>query len=231
MAKSKLKIINIMLSSINGKIAFHPHESSLEREQNAFTSKPDFERMRRLVAQCDAVFIGARSIETEKGAFRVEDWRQLKVQSHTGSPEPEWIIFTQSGDIAFQSPFWKQHGIPKSLFFVSSFDTKEEPMLTFEEKEFFFGKIHCYLGNITGLIQHLIAKKFKKAALLGGGRLNGAFWDSHLVDELSLTISPFVVGGEEAPDLFHFKNAFHKKLQLKDSSCEDGFVFLDYEVE
>jgi len=232
MSDSKLKIINIMLSSLDGKIAFHANESSVERNKNNFTCPEDFERMRKLVSECDVVFHGARSIESEKGAFRVADLRKSSTYSNIQNEknEPEWIIFTQSGQISFQSPFWKQEGILKSLFFVSSFDLNEFPILKVEEKEFNFGKINCYLGSIGGLIQYLTNKQYKKAALLGGGKLNTAFWESNLIDALYLTLNPFIVGGEETPTLLNLKKHLNKKLQLVQCKNKDGFVFLDYET-
>ncbi len=210
-----------MLASINGKIAFHDKESSSERAKNAFTCQRDFERMAKLVAQCDVVFHGASSIESEKGAFRVAALRKLQ-------NEPEWIIFTRSGNISFQSPFWKQEGIPKSIFFVSSFNMQEKPILRVEEQEAPVGKITCYLGNMPGLIQHLKNKKYTKAALLGGGKLNTAFMQNNLIDELYLTLSPFIVGSSNAPSLFDFQENFTKRMILKNCESFDGFVYLNY---
>ena len=216
-----------MLSSINGNIAFHANESSAERLQNSFTCPDDFERMQKLVSQCDVVFIGSRSIECELGAFRVA---HLK----SSQQEPEWIIFTRTGNISFKSPFWKQKNLPKSLFFVSSFNVQEKPIFSIEEKEFndiqgLNGvRIKCYSGNITGLIQYLKEKNYKKAALLGGGKLNSAFWENNLVNELYLTLSPFLVGGEHLPVLLDTKIPLQKKLILKKCKHKNGFVFLDY---
>lgn len=221
MQNNNLKIINIMLASVDGRIAFHRNESSSERTKNHFTCTADFERMRHLVAQCDVVFHGAHSIETEIGAFRVADLRHNK-------EEPEWIIFTRSGEISFQSPFWKQTGIPKSLFFVSSFNLSEEPILKVEEKEFHFGTIKCLLGNVTGILDYLKNKGSKKAALLGGGKLNTAFWENNLVDELYLTISPVVIGAEEAPQFVNSKSILRSRLVLKKCEVKENFVFLDY---
>ena len=116
--KQKFEIINIIAASVDGKIASHSMESSLERNQIGMICNEDFQRMRASVATCDAVFIGAKSIESEKGAFRVSDLTK-------NNSEPEWIIFTQSGNISFQHPFWKQKNISKSIFFVSSFDLDE----------------------------------------------------------------------------------------------------------
>lgn len=224
MSQNNFKILNIMLSSLDGKIGFHSSESTSERNNAQFTCSEDFERMRKLVSQCDVVFHGARSIESEQGAFRVADMR-------ASQDEPEWIIFTRSGNLSFQSSFWKQEGISKSLFFVSSFQSDEPPILQIEEKEFPFGKIRCLLGNISGLIEYLKRKGFQKAALLGGGKLNSAFYEQDLVDELYLTLSPFLVGSENAPLLLDCHKLIKKKLKLKKIEKVHDFVFLDYLFE
>lgn len=221
MANKKLNIINIMISSINGKIAFHSNESSAQRNANGFTCVEDFEHMRGLVATCDVVFHGARSIESEAGAFRVAHLRSTK-------DEPEWIIFTRSGNISFQSPFWRQKGIPKSLFFVSSFNINEDPILKIETQDFYFGKLKCYLGNISGLIQYLENKSYTKAALLGGGKLNAVFWDNNLVHDLYLTLSPFLVGMQEAPNLIDSYTMNFSTLLLNKCYTNNHFVYLHY---
>lgn len=224
MPHRKFSIVNIMLASANGKIAFHAHESSAERQKNTFTCQDDHERMRKLVAECNVVFHGARSIESERGGFRVADLRPSQ-------KEPEWIIFTQTGNISFQSPFWKQEGIPKSLFFATSFDPNALPNLRVEEKEFEFGRMTCYFGNITGLILYLKNKNYKRAALLGGGKLNSVFWENNLVDELYLTVSPFMVGGADAPYLLNSNSSFNQNLHLKNCTHKDSFVYLDYSLQ
>ncbi|KAB8029200.1 dihydrofolate reductase family protein [Fluviispira multicolorata] len=217
-------IINIMASSIDGKIASHKIESTEERNQLGLVCKEDFSRMRNLVASCDAIFLGARTLESEKGAFRVADLTENKI-------EPEWIVFTRSGEISFSHDFWQQKNIPKSIFFVSSFDINETPLLKVEEKEFPFTKVNCYLGNISGLINHLKTKKIKRVALLGGGELNAAFWEKNLVDELYLTISPLLIGNKHAPSLISSSSSLKKKLRCVKISQAGDFIFIDYKVK
>lgn len=217
----KFKIINILLASIDGKIACHSHESTRERETNGFTCKSDFLRMQRLTSQCDVVFIGANTIESEQGAFRVSSLRD-------DGTEPQWIVFTRSGEIPFQSPFWKQENIPKSIFFVSSFDPKEKPEFHIKETDVNGIKIDYYLGNISGLFNYLQKKGCQKAALLGGGKLNAAFWEYDLVDELYLTISPVLVGRNEAPGLVNAQHLLGKKLKIQKIITENDFIYVDY---
>ncbi len=111
----KIKIINILLASLDGKIATHDCESSEARRALRFTNADDFKYLQNITAQCDAVFIGAKSIECEIGAFRVAHLKN-------NAQEPHWYVFTQSGNINFKHAFWSQENIPKSVFHYQSVD-------------------------------------------------------------------------------------------------------------
>ncbi|BBH52178.1 dihydrofolate reductase family protein [Fluviispira sanaruensis] len=219
-----LTIINIMAASVDGKISAHKLESTEDRNQSGLVCNEDFLRMRKLVATCDAVFLGARTLSTEKGAFRVANLTPKQA-------EPEWIVFTRSGEISFSHEFWQQKNIPKSIFFVSSFNKSDEPFLKIEEKQFPFATINCYLGNIIGLLQYLKEKNYKKIALLGGGELNAAFWEQKLVDELFITISPIIIGNKNAPALISSETILKSILECEKVSQSGDFIFIDYKVK
>lgn len=219
--RNEFEIINVMACSVDGKIAFHSHESSAERRAHKFVCEEDFQRMQSTVASCDAVFVGARTLESEMGAFRVAHLRY-------NLSEPLWIVFSRSGNISLNHPFWQQANIPKSIFFVSSFDYSENPMLTIQENEL---NIVTYLGNISGLISKLSTMGLTKFVLLGGGELNAAFWEQNLVTELKLTISPFVVGKKDSPSLISSSFLLQKKLQCQNVSSSGDFVFIDYKIK
>lgn len=193
----KIKIINILLSSIDGKIASHSQESTAQRRQLKWTNDDDFQHMRKLTAQCDGVLIGARTLNSEIGAFRVADLRKDKT-------EPHWFIMTKSGAVNHAHPFWQQQKIPKSIF---HFDGMESLVKFFDD---------------------LRKKKIKKLALLGGGELNGFFWENDLVSELYLTISPLMIGTQNAPSLLKTNQPLHKQLKLVEIRNKKNFLFLHY---
>lgn len=226
---AQLKIINIMLASVDGKIAFHSQESTAEREQKKFTCTADFERMRSLVSQCSTVFIGAKSLEVEKGAFRVADLTQTGL-------EPEWIVFTQSNKVNLEHPFWQQNGIPKALFHMASASIHDAPVLKIER----IGKMIKYTGNLAGLF-NLISKRNSATscdslathtvALLGGGKLNAIFWEQGLVQELYLTLSPHMMGNSiQARAIVDSQKHINGTLELLKVSHSKNFVFLDYKT-
>ncbi|PSR33310.1 MAG: hypothetical protein C7B46_10230 [Sulfobacillus benefaciens] len=59
------------------------------------------------------------------------------------------------------------------------------------------------LGNA---LEQLFRRGFRKLALTGGGKINGAFLRAGLVDEISILWSPLLVGGETTPTIFEAPN-------------------------
>ena len=57
------------------------------------------------------------------------------------------------------------------------------------------------------------------------------FCKNNLIDELYLTLSPFIVAGEDAPNLLNTDEQLKQKLILKNCQHKNGFVFLDYNVD
>ena len=64
--------------------------------------------------------------------------------------------------------------------------------------------------------------------LEGGPSLNGAFIDADLVDELCLTIAPFVLGGQSPRIVNRSVNGSLRKLELVRTLHEDDYLFQRY---
>ena len=80
----------------------------------------------------------------------------------------------------------------------------------------------------------LLSKKGIKSILLeGGGNLNWSFIRDDLVDELRLTIAPWIVGGKEAISLVegegYDKMIQGRKFKLVKVSSRDNYVILRYQ--
>jgi len=222
----KIKIINILLSSVDGRIATHEQESSADRRLSQFTNKDDFTHLQKLTATCDAVFIGAKSMQSEEGAFRVAHLRKDKT-------EPHWYVMTKTGHINFEHPFWSQKSIPKSVF---KFTPEEESLTTTQlqtksDIHIMSQNIDYHTGSITSFLDYLKTKKVKKIALLGGGELNGVFWAAGLVSDLYLTMSPMIVGKKTSPQLINFPKTIDTHLKLLKVQKKENFLFLHYTVK
>lgn len=212
-----------MAISVDGKIASHASESTTERNKIGMLCSADFERLKQAVALNDCVFISSKSIEVEKGAFRVN--------KHTDKgTEPEWIVFTLSGKYNFSHPFWSQKEIPKSLFHVIDFNINSNPELSIKEIIIKNEKITFYKGNISGLLEYLVKNKKTKYGLLGGGKLNASFWEQNLVNNLLLTLSPMLFGKFDLPSLVSSSHLLLKKLKCERIAQLGDFIFIDYKV-
>ena len=73
--------------------------------------------------------------------------------------------------------------------------------------------------DVVKLLKILQKKGMKKILLEGGGTLNWSFLKRGLVDELIITITPYILGGSDSVTLVEgsgFKNLFSmNKLKLK----------------
>lgn len=222
--RKQFKITNIMAVSVDGKIASHAEESTAERNKNGMVCPADFLRLKTEVAKCDCVFVSAKSIEVETGAFRISHLKK-------NLQEPEWIVFTKSGTVSFSHPFWAQKNIPKALFQVTDFRIDIEPKFEICEIKLSHETINFYIGNISGLIHYLISQKKSKFALLGGGKLNAAFWEQNLVNYLKLTLSPLLLGKSDLPSLVSSSHLLLKKLKCEKLTKSGHFIFIDYKVQ
>ena len=70
----------------------------------------------------------------------------------------------------------------------------------------------------------------KRFALLGGGKLNTAFWEKNLVTDLLLTVSPLIIGNMHSPNLVSSSHLLSKKLECRKVTQSGNFVFIDYKV-
>lgn len=210
-----------MASSLDGAIARHSFESTSDRLAAGFTSSADQQQLKSLVSECGAVLIGWRSLRAESGAFHL--WPKAE-----NRPEPEWVVFSHSGDIDFSHPFWRQERIPKSVFLCQDFSPDAPPTLRNETHTVHGLTVTSRVGTLTGLLAHLASEGVGRIALLGGGQLNALFWRHKLPRRLFLTLSPMLLGqAATVPLIEALPEPRHLKLvrQRKRSS----FLFLEYE--
>lgn len=212
-------IINIMLSSLDGRIAKRQSESTPTRHRNGFTSSHDFEHMRRLVSTCDAVFIGWRSLTSERGAFRTADLRASK-------QEPLWVVFSRTGEMDLSHAFWRQNEIPRAVAFCTDWETAP-PMARSETRDLLGHPTEFFVGNIGGILSLLKSQNKLKIALLGGGELNAHFWNANLVNKLHLTLSPVLTS---LPGSVPFLQGLERvvNLNLTHTEHKNGFLYLEY---
>lgn len=207
-----MKIINVMGVSLDGKIATKPLEDDAARLAMGFGSPIDQEHVRQQILRSDAIITGANSMRASGGAWE---------QTGRNGKFPSWMVMTQSG-LAPHLPFWKQNHIPRVIISPTAVEIAPGPNIE---------------AVITGprcpaevAVEYLQNQGAETVLLFGGGHINRMFYDKHLVDELKITVSPFIVGCNQAPNFVLPPLVQPVQLALLSSHSTGNHVFLHYKV-
>lgn len=203
-----MKIRNMMVVSLDGKVASHPFENTEERLRNGLTNRGDQELLRGEILRSDAVVLGANSVRTEG--------RVLEVINSQGRTVP-WFVYTRKG-LEKDLPFWKQESIPKYVVSPTELETE--------------GGVEnlCYGNEDPGffLVKWLKENGFKNVLVLGGREINKIFYEKDLIDEIKLTLAPVVIGQGDLSLTPPLEGYIAKKFELKSCEEKDSYVFLHY---
>ncbi len=210
-----MTVINVMATSLDGKIAQYPQQADRERVHNGFSSREDRALLRDQLEIADAVIMSGASLrasgkmlarKNRRGRFPV-------VVVFSNSPHSLRDILISEEEVekilVSRDPV---HGA-EAIGNVEKISYKEAPPANF---------VLSYLSS---------REDMENIVLFGGGAINRIFYKEGMVDELKITISPFIFGGVDAsnfvdpglPNLIHFC--------LKSSQIAGDHVFLTYMVK
>jgi len=183
MAKSRPHIILSAAVSIDGKIATYSGESNL-------SSKMDLIRLHRLRRDMDAILVGKNTINVDDPLLTVR---------HVKGKNPIRIILDSSGTISRNSKIVKTANKISTILVVTERATRITSKLDKKRVEI----IRCGRNkiNLKKLLNILQKRGISKILLEGGGITNWYFLKEKLVDELILTVTPYILGGKDAISL------------------------------
>ncbi|MGI0018691.1 MAG: 2,5-diamino-6-(ribosylamino)-4(3H)-pyrimidinone 5'-phosphate reductase [Nitrosotalea sp.] len=183
MAKSRPYVIVSAAISIDGKIATRTGKSNL-------SSKKDLTRVHNLRKSVDAILVGKNTVNIDNPSLTV---RYVKGKN------PIRIILDPKGSLSPASKVIKTaKKIPTMLVTlenapgnVERFTTKGVQVIKCGKKKIDLKKLLKILGN----------KGIKRIIVEGGGITNWYFFKEKLVDEIVVTITPYILGGSTAISL------------------------------
>jgi len=183
MAKSRPHIILSAAVSIDGKIATYSGESNL-------SSKMDLIRLHRLRRDVDAILVGKNTINVDDPLLTVR---------HVKGKNPIRIILDSSGTISANSKIVKTANKISTILVVAERAPRNISKLGKKRVEI----IRCGRDKIDlkKLLNILQKRGISKILLEGGGITNWYFLKEKLVDELILTVTPYILGGKDAISL------------------------------
>lgn len=221
-------IVNMAMSA-DGKIA------TANREIHSFGSNRDLDNLYKLRAQADAVMCGARTAEADGVTLGIggEKYKKLRIKNNL-TPCHIRVIVSGSGSVntnanVFQSKISPLIIITKRSIGVNVLNklrSVADDVISFGDNEIDFKEALM-----------LLKEKWKINVLIceGGGELNSSLFKSGLVDELYVTICPYIFGGETAPTIVEgegfksLENAIN--LMLISKKLVGTEIFLHYKIE
>ena len=202
MEKSRPYVILSAAMTLDGKIA-------KGRTKIKLSSKNDKIRVHKLRAKVDGILIGKNTLDTDNP--------MLNVRYVTGK-NPVRILLDSRGTIKSSSKIIQSCSKISTIIATTQLISKKN--LSRLEK-FPLEIIKCGKSSVdvVKLLKILQKKGMKKILLEGGGTLNWSFLKRGLVDELIITITPYILGGSDSVTLVEgsgFKNLFSmNKLKLE----------------
>ena len=184
MVKSRPYVILSAATSVDGKIATRKGDSKL-------SSKSDSIRLHKLRSTVDAILVGKNTI--------VKDDPMLTVR-YTKGKNPIRIILDSKGTISKKSKILQTSNKIPTIIVISKKISKSnfEKLQKFPVEIIIAGQDSV---NLKLLLKKLSSKKIKTILVEGGGTVNWDFIKKNLFDELIITVSPFLIGGNNAISL------------------------------
>jgi len=216
--------------SIDGKLA------PIDGGKINFGSSEDRAQMEALRAEADGVLIGAGTLRAEDPPLLIRDpeVRNRRLAAK-GSPHPRNI--TVCSKVPDNFALMNFFGAPETEKLVF---TTELTVPDLREAASRYARIEVVPLDSSGRIDVVEALRrlpelgVRHLLLEGGGELNFSMLEAGLIDEIYVTICPFVFGGRTAPTSFGgagFTREHVRKLALKGHrQSASGEVFLHYDV-
>jgi riboflavin-specific deaminase-like protein len=197
-----------------------------------FTSREDKAHLIRQRALGDAVLVGHGTIENDNVRLGIprEDLRQERI-ARGQPPYPLRVIVSNKGRINPKLKIFETDFAP-----IIIFSTTRMPRKTREQLR---EKATLYLSqagrvDLRWMLQELrYDYKVKQVACEGGPVLFRSLLEQSLVDQLNLTVAPFLFGGKNAPTLTGVNSAFFPhsiRCSLKEIKVIVDECFVTYRI-
>jgi riboflavin-specific deaminase-like protein len=197
-----------------------------------FTSREDKAHLIRQRALGDAVLVGHRTIENDNVRLGIprEDLRQERI-ARGQPPYPLRIIVSNKGRINPKLKIFETDFAPIVIFSTTRMPRKTRDQLR--------DKATLYLSqasrvDLRWMLQELrYDYEVKYVACEGGPLLFRSLLEEGLVDQLNLTIAPFLFGGKYAPTLTGMNSDFFPRsvrCLLKEMKVVADECFVTYRI-
>ena len=199
-----------MIATLDGRAAIGGTATGIGSER-------DRRLMRELRAEADVVMHGAGTVRADPLSARVGAELSARRMAAGLSPQPLGAIVTASGRLPAEHPYYQS----PTRIYITSDEAVPVARPTVEIVR---------VSSVAEAVQHLGTHGARRILCEGGPTLNAALFDGGLVDQLFVTITPKLVGGESPLTLIHGGHFRQIRLQLRSLNEVEGEIFLRYAV-
>lgn len=196
---------------INMVMTLDGHIATSEGQCN-FGSREDRRRMDILRSRADAILVTRSTVEKDNPLLY-----DRRDPAKPNQPIPIIVLKNLEKPMDFSlKVFQKPHR--KGIFAIFG-KPKEKINHPFWES--------CFFSSAKELVEHLQKKNLYHLLIEGGPTLNSMFLQENLVDELRLTLSPYVLGNPSNKRIFSLSHGIYS-FRLKSVERRKDEVFLRY---
>lgn len=214
---SKPYVILSAAMTIDGKIASRAGDPELSDEE-------DWREVHKLRTQVDGIMVGKNTIFTDDPKLHI------KYHKHEGYYR---IIVDSNLSMPLSSKVISYEPDTYPTIICTTKNASEKKIKKFKAEGIKILQAGSGVRvDLKELMPQLYQNGIKTLLLEGGGTLNWSFFKNNLVDEMRITIAPWVIGGEDAVSLVEGKG-FEKmfqgvKFNLIEVNSRDNYVILKY---
>jgi 5-amino-6-(5-phosphoribosylamino)uracil reductase len=221
-----MKTTLVLTMTADGKIA------DVQKSPPTFSSKRDYAHLEEQMALADVILVGSGTLNDGGETVLVSKPELIQSRTDRGqAPQPIQIICSRTGKLDRELPFFSQ---PISRWLITTnigatnwLDiTKFDRVLVCETTD---GDIDWQAVTIQ-----LAELNIKNICCLGGSELAASLFAAKFIDELWLTICPFIYGGSAAPSPVSglgFTPDLAPRLELLTIDRVEQEIFLHYRVK
>lgn len=213
-----------MATSLDGKIA------PASREKFRLGTSVDVHRMEELREWADVIVVGAGTLRAEDPPFKLKDREASRRRVSEGRPEhPAVAVISGSLNLAGRRTF----DAPGRHLIVTHENSPEPASELSNRAEIW--RVGRDRVDVVALVDRFSEVGFERILVEGGGEVAAGFFEHNLVDELFLTLTPWLMGGDDAPGLANADRLFEMpprfELVSVEETSEEVFLFYRRGIE
>jgi 5-amino-6-(5-phosphoribosylamino)uracil reductase len=206
--------------------------SDVRKSPPTFGSERDYAHLEEQMALADAILVGSGTLNDGGNAVLVAKPELVEARlGRSQSPQPIQIICSRTGKIDRELPFFSQ---PISRWLLTT-QVGSKDWLDLSK----FDRVLVCETTDGDIDWELVTAKFtdlgiQNICFLGGSELAASLFAANFIDELWLTICPFIYGGSNAPSPVSgagFTPELAPRLELLSVDRVDQELFLHYQVK